>query len=166
MRATSGRVLAVVEQKAATPQQLAIREGNVGIYCPRADLFWRQVGELQPNNPAREYYLTDMVEILIRAGYKVDAYRAENPGELLGINNRVELALADRRFRERKVRELMLAGVTVEKPETVSVDDSVSIGMDTVIEPFAQILGKTTIGEACRIGACSIVRDSELADGV
>ena len=166
IRDAAGRVVAVVEQKAGAPEQLAIREVNVGIYCFRAGLFWKYIGELQPNNPAREYYLTDMVEILIRAGHPIDAYRAENPIELLGINNRVELALADRRFRERKVRELMLAGVTVEKPETVSVDDSVSIGMDTVIEPFAQILGKTTIGEACRIGACSIVRDSELADGV
>jgi bifunctional UDP-N-acetylglucosamine pyrophosphorylase/glucosamine-1-phosphate N-acetyltransferase len=166
IRDTSGRVLAVVEQKAGTSQQLAIREGNVGIYCFRADLFWKHVGELQPNNPAREYYLTDMVEILIRAGYKVDAYRAQNPGELLGINNRVELAAADRRFRERKVREMMLAGVTIEKPETVSIDDAVTIGIDTIIEPFEQILGNTKIGEGCRIGACSIVRDSELADDV
>lgn len=166
IRDTNGHVLAVVEQKAGTPQQLAIREGNVGIYCFRADLFWKHVGELQPNNPAREYYLTDMVDILIRAGYKIDTYRAENPSELLGINNRVELAAADRRFRERKVREMMLAGVTIEKPETVSIDDAVSIGIDTVIEPFAQILGNTKIGEGCRIGVCSIVRDSELADGV
>lgn len=166
IRDTSGRVLAVVEQKAGTPQQLAIREANVGIYCFRADLFWKHVGELQPNNPAREYYLTDMVEILIRARYKIDAYRVGNPSELLGINNRVELAAADRRFRERKARELMLAGVTIEKPETVSIDDAVSIGIDTVIGPFVQILGNTRIGEGCRIGACSIVRDSELADGV
>jgi len=107
-----------------------------------------------------------MVEILIRAGHTIDAYRAENPVALLGINNRVELAAADRTFRERKVRELMLAGVTIEKPETVTVDDAVAIGIDTVVEPFAQILGNTRIGEGCRIGACSIVRNSELADGV
>jgi len=166
IRDSGGRVLAVVEQKAGTPEQLAIREANVGIYCFQAGPFWKHIDELRPDNPAREYYLTDMVEILIRAGHTVDAYRAGNPEALLGINNRVELAAADRTFRERKVRELMLAGVTVEKPETVSVDDTVAIGMDTVIEPFAQILGKTKIGEACRIGACSIVSDSELADGV
>ena len=166
IRDAAGRVIAVVEQKAGTPEQLAIREGNVGIYCFRADLFWKHVDELRPNNPAREYYLTDMVEILIRAGHSIGAYRAENPIELLGINNRLELAAADRTFRRRKVRALMLGGVTVEKPETVSVDDAVSIGIDTVVEPFAQILGNTKIGEACRIGACSIVRDSELADGV
>src|SRR5579864_1993520 len=166
IRDATGRVLGVVEQKAGTPEQLAIREANVGIYCYRADLFWKHVDEIKPDNPAREYYLTDMVEILRRAGHSIDAYRAENALELLGINNRVELAAADRAFRERKVRELMIGGVTVEKPETVTVDDAASIGMDTVIEPFAQILGNTRIGEGCRIGACSIVRDSELADEV
>jgi bifunctional UDP-N-acetylglucosamine pyrophosphorylase/glucosamine-1-phosphate N-acetyltransferase len=166
IRDGAGRVLAIVEQKAATPEQLAVREANIGIYCFRADLFWKHVDELRPNNPAREFYLTDMVEILIRAGHTIDAYRAESAVELLGINNRVELAGADRVFRERKVRELMLAGVTIEKPETVSVDDGVAIGIDTVVEPFAQVLGNTRIGEGCRIGACSIVRDSELGDGV
>ncbi|HVP49262.1 MAG TPA: bifunctional UDP-N-acetylglucosamine diphosphorylase/glucosamine-1-phosphate N-acetyltransferase GlmU [Bryobacteraceae bacterium] len=166
IRDAGGRVLAVVEQKAGTPEQLAIREANVGIYCFQAGPFWQHIGELRPDNPAREYYLTDMIEILIRAGHKIDVFRADNPAALLGINNRVELAAADRTFRERKVRELMLAGITVEKPETVSVDATVVIGMDTVIEPFAQILGKTKIGEACRIGACSIVRHSELADNV
>ncbi len=166
IRDASGSVRAIVEQKAATPEQLAVREANVGIYCFLARPFWKHIDELRPNNPAREYYLTDMIEILIRAGHTIDAHRAAHPMELLGINNRVELAAADRTFRDRKVGELMLAGVTVEKPETVSVDQSVSIGMDTVIEPFAQILGNTKIGEACRVGACSIVRDSELADDV
>jgi len=107
-----------------------------------------------------------MVEVLIRAGHTIDAFRAQNPSQLLGINNRIELAAADRAFRERKVRELMLAGVTVRKPETVTVDDTVLVGIDTVIEPFAQVLGRTVIGEGCHIGACAIVRDSQLADDV
>jgi len=166
IRDAAGTVRAIIEQKAATPEQLAVREANVGIYCFQAGPFWTHIDELQPNNPAREYYLTDMIEILIRAGHTIDAFRAGNPMELMGINNRVELAAADRTFRERKVRDLMLAGVTVEKPETVSVDHSVAIGIDTVIEPFVQILGNTKIGEACRVGACSIVRDSELGDCV
>ena len=92
--------------------------------------------------------------------------RSTTPREALGINNRAELAEVDAIFRERKARELMLAGVTIEKPETVTIDSDVEIGMDTIVEPFAQILGKTTIGENCRIGACSIVQDSELADEV
>jgi bifunctional UDP-N-acetylglucosamine pyrophosphorylase/glucosamine-1-phosphate N-acetyltransferase len=166
IRDDQGRVAAVVEQKAGTPQQLAIREANMGIYCYRADLFWKHVDEIRTDNPAHEYYLTDMVEILNRAGHYVEALEIDDEREALGINTRLELAEVDRLLRGRKVRELMLSGVTIEKPETVTVDAAVRIGMDTVIEPFAQILGRTTIGENCRVGACSIVKDSELADNV
>ena len=161
-----GHVSAVVEQKAATAEQLAVREANMGIYCYRADLFWKHVDELRPDNPAREYYLTDMVEILNRAGHQVEALEIEDASEALGINNRLELADADRLFRDRKLHDLMLAGVTIEKPETVTIDADVEIGLDTVVEPFAQILGQTTIGENCRIGSCAIVRDAQLADEV
>ncbi|HEY2845707.1 MAG TPA: DapH/DapD/GlmU-related protein, partial [Bryobacteraceae bacterium] len=86
--------------------------------------------------------------------------------ELLGINTRVELADADRVLRERKCRELMLAGVTIERPETVTVDAHVAVGADTVIEPFVRLLGSTRIGEECRVGAGAILESSVLADGV
>ena len=166
IRDAHGRVLRIVEQKAATAAELAIREANMGIYCFRADLFWRHAGEMRPDNPAREYYLTDMAEILTRAGHRVEAMQIVDAREALGINNRLELADVDRLFRERKLRELMLEGVTVEKPETVTVDCGVAIGIDTVIEPFAQIRGRTTIGENCRIGAGAIIEDSQIADDV
>ena len=166
LRDASGNVTGVVEQRAGTPEQLAIREANMGLYCYSAGSFWRHIGQLRPDNPAHEYYLTDMVEILHRAGHAVIPFRIDDAREVLGINDRVELAVVDGLLRERKARELMLGGVTIEKPETVTVDPDVTIGMDTVIEPFARILGRTTIGEKCRIGACSIVQDSELADQV
>ena len=166
IRGVDGRVLRIVEQKAATPDELAIREANMGIYCYRSDLFWKHVDEIRPDNPAGEYYLSDMVEILNRAGHYVQAVRIDDPAEALGINDRVELAQVDAILRQRKRRELMLGGVTIEQPETVVIDADVRIGMDTVIEPFAQVLGKTAIGADCRIGACSIIRDSDLADGV
>jgi bifunctional UDP-N-acetylglucosamine pyrophosphorylase / glucosamine-1-phosphate N-acetyltransferase len=166
VRADDGRIQAIVEQKTATPEQLRIREANMGIYCYRADLFWKYAGEICDDNPASEYYLTDMVEILRRSGHRVEGVLIEDAREALGINNRIELAEADRILRERKLRELMLAGVTIEKPETVSIDAEVCIGMDTIIGPFAQIRGRTRIGEDCRLGACSIIEDSELADAV
>jgi bifunctional UDP-N-acetylglucosamine pyrophosphorylase / glucosamine-1-phosphate N-acetyltransferase len=166
LRDESGAVQGVVEQKAATPAQLALREANMGIYCYRADLFWKHIGELRPDNPAREYYLTDMVEILLRAGHRIQAMVVEDAREALGINNRLELAEVDRILRRRKVRQLMLDGVTIRQPDTVTIDQDVRIGMDTVVEPFAQILGGTVVGENCRIGACSIVRDSRLGDDV
>jgi bifunctional UDP-N-acetylglucosamine pyrophosphorylase / glucosamine-1-phosphate N-acetyltransferase len=166
IRDARGNVAEIVEQKAATPEQLAIREANMGIYCFRADLFWQHAGELRTDNPANEYYLTDMAAIFNRAGHSVEAMRIDDAREALGINNRVELAEVDRLLRDRKLREVMLGGVTVVKPETVTIDAAVEIGMDTVIEPFAQILGRTRIGENCHVGASSIITDSELADDV
>jgi len=166
LRDARGGVAEIVEQKAATPEQLAIREANMGIYCFRADLFWKHVDELGTGNPAHEYYLTDMAAIFNRAGHAVEAMLIDDAREALGINNRLELAEVDRLLRDRKVREVMLSGVTVEKPETVTIDAGVEIGIDTVIEPFAQILGRTRIGENCRIGTAAIVSDCELADDV
>jgi bifunctional UDP-N-acetylglucosamine pyrophosphorylase/glucosamine-1-phosphate N-acetyltransferase len=161
-----GEVQAIVEHKAATPEQLSIQFINSGIYCFRADLLWKYLVEIRPDNPAHEYYLTDIVEILNRAGHKVQAMEVPDAKELLGINTRVDLAEVDQIFRERKTRELMLAGVTIEKPETVTIDGAVSIGPDSLIEPFAQILGSSEIGPDCRVGACSIIRNSTLAAGV
>jgi bifunctional UDP-N-acetylglucosamine pyrophosphorylase/glucosamine-1-phosphate N-acetyltransferase len=166
IRDARGNVLDVVEQKSATPEQLAIREANMGIYCFRADLFWKHVQEIRPDNPAQEYYLTDMPAILTRAGHTVEAMLIDDPGEALGINDRAQLAVVDAIFRERKRGTVMAAGVTLIKPETITIDSAVEIGMDTIVEPFAQLLGNTTVGENCRIGACSIVQDSALSDDV
>jgi bifunctional UDP-N-acetylglucosamine pyrophosphorylase/glucosamine-1-phosphate N-acetyltransferase len=166
IRDPQGNVRAIVEQKAASPEQLAVQEINAGMYCFRSDLFWKHAGEIKPDNPAKEYYLTDMVEILIRAGHFLQPHFIADSAELLGINTRVELAAVDRIFRDRTVRELMLSGVTIERPETVTIDPSVKIGIDTIVEPFSRILGRTVIGENCRIGAYSIVSDCQLADEV
>jgi len=166
VRGADDGIEAIVEQKAATPEQLAIREVNPAIYCLRADLLWKHIGEIQPDNPAGEYYLTDIVAIFRRAGYRIDTVFHSEAQELLGINTRIELAQADRALRERTAARLMLDGVTIEKPETVTIDAGVRVGRDSVVEPFAQILGSTLIGEECRIGACSIVQDSVLGDRV
>jgi len=110
IRDTLDHVAEIVEQKAANPQQLAIREANMGIYCYRADLFWKYVDEIRPDNPAHEYYLTDMVAILDRAGFYVEAMQISSADEALGINDRVDLAHVDRILRHRKSRELMIGG--------------------------------------------------------
>ena len=166
IRDSHGRVREVVEQMAGTPEQLAVREANMGIYCYRAAAFWKHIDEIQPNSASQEYYLTDLVEVFNRNGLTVEAMVLEDAREALGINNRVELAQVDTILRTRKVRELMLSGVTIEKPETVTIDSGVCIGIDTIVGPFAQILGNTTIGEDCRIGASTVLRDCELGAGV
>jgi len=166
IRDAAGNVQEIVEHKVCTAEQLLVREINSGIFCFDAGLFWKHTGEIRPDNAAREYYLTDMVSILIRAGHRVAAMKLGDPSELLGINNRVELAAADRIIRDRKIHQLLIDGVTIVKPETVTIDSQVRIGIDTVIGPFAQILGGSVIGENVRIGACSIVDSSVLGDDV
>jgi bifunctional UDP-N-acetylglucosamine pyrophosphorylase/glucosamine-1-phosphate N-acetyltransferase len=166
IRDSLGGVKGIVEQKAATPEQLRIREINSGVYCFDAGAFWKYIHEIRPDNPAREYYLTDMIAILLSAGKRIVASKVADSSELLGINNRLELAAADRILRESKVRQLMLNGVTIEKPDTVTIDADVRIGMDTVIGPFVQITGDTVIGEDCSIGACSIIQSSIVGDHV
>ncbi len=166
IRGGDGSVCAIVEQRSATPEQLSIREINSGIYCFQAGLLWRYLCEITPDNAAGEYYLTDIVEIFRRAGRRVSPLLIEDSSELLGINTRIDLAQVDALFRMRKARELMLEGVTIEKPETVVIDAAVSAGRDTIIEAFARLLGNTRIGANCRIGAFSLLRDATIADGV
>jgi bifunctional UDP-N-acetylglucosamine pyrophosphorylase / glucosamine-1-phosphate N-acetyltransferase len=165
LRGPRGEVESIIEQKDGTPVQLAIRESNMGIYCYQAPLFWKHLNEIGCDNPAGEYYLTTVVERLNQSGNRVQALRIEDGREALGINNRVELAEADAILRGRKARELMLSGVTIERPETVTIDAGVTVGMDTIIEPFARILGNTEIGADCRIGSSSIIVDSKIGDG-
>jgi bifunctional UDP-N-acetylglucosamine pyrophosphorylase/glucosamine-1-phosphate N-acetyltransferase len=166
VRNAQGNIAAIVEQKVATPEQQKIREINPGVYCFQAGSFWRHIGEVTANNPANEYYLTDMVEILTGHGHPVRPVLIADDTELLGINTRVELAVADKILRTRKVKELMLAGVTIESPETVTIDADVEVGSDTVIEANVHLRGRTRVGSECRIGTGSVFRDCEIADRV
>jgi bifunctional UDP-N-acetylglucosamine pyrophosphorylase / glucosamine-1-phosphate N-acetyltransferase len=124
------------------------------------------VDKIQDNNPAGEYYLTDMVEILTRHGYPVAPFAVADPTELLGINTRIELAVADKILRTRKVNELMLSGVTIETPETVTIDADVEIGQDSIVEANVQLRGHTVIGSNCRIGTGAVLRHCQIGDGV
>jgi bifunctional UDP-N-acetylglucosamine pyrophosphorylase / glucosamine-1-phosphate N-acetyltransferase len=166
VRDERGLIAAIVEQKVATPEQQKIREINPGVYCFNARPFWQHIYEIQATNPAREYYLTDMVEILTRHGHPIAPLMVEDNTELLGINTRVELAAADRILRARKATELMLSGVTIENPDTVTIDADVEIGPDSIVEANVQLRGRTRIGSDCRIGTGSVLRDCEIADGV
>ncbi|MGD0577406.1 MAG: bifunctional UDP-N-acetylglucosamine diphosphorylase/glucosamine-1-phosphate N-acetyltransferase GlmU [Bryobacteraceae bacterium] len=160
----AGHVRSIVEEKAASAEQKQIREINSGLYCFEAALLWKHLAALQPNPASGEIYLTDIVAALRGSGHATAACVVDDPGEILGINTRVELAEADRILRQRKARELMLAGVTIERPETVSIDKHVVVGADTIVGPFAQLLGRTRIGAECRIGAGAILRNAVLGD--
>jgi bifunctional UDP-N-acetylglucosamine pyrophosphorylase/glucosamine-1-phosphate N-acetyltransferase len=165
IRNENGLIEAIVEQKAATKEQLRIREINPGVYSFSGAEFWRHIDELNTDNAAGEYYLTDMVGILTRHGHAIAPLLVEDESELLGINTRVELSVSDRILRARKAEQLMLAGVTIERPESVMIDSGVEVGVDTTIEANVQLRGKTRIGAGCRIGTGSVLRDCEVGAG-
>lgn len=166
VRGPDGGVEAIVEFKAANEAQRAIREINSGIYCFYAPLLWEHIDAITTNNPAGEFYLTDIVEIFRSYGHRVDGQIMADSSELLGVNTRVELAEIDRLFRARKAMQLMLDGVTIERPESVAIDLDVEIAADSIVEPNTRILGRTRIGADTRIGAGSIIANATIGAGV
>ncbi len=166
VRGANDSITAIVEHKSASPQQLQIWEINAGIYCFQTRPLFTELERLAPDPITQEYYLTDVVGLLHSRGLTVNAYKAPDPAEVTGVNTRVELAAVDQLLRERKACTLMLSGVTLLQPASILIDPDVEVGDDTVIEPGVSLLGRTRIGENCRIGAHSILTDSELADGV
>ena len=162
----SAEVQAIVEEKSASPAQKKIREINAGFYVFAVPQLFSHIQKLSTANPHGEYYLTDMAEVLRKARERVVAWKTENSAEVLGANTRVELSFIDYQMRMRKCHELMAEGVTIFYPATCVIDNDVEIAPDTVIEPFVQILGRTRVGTACRIRSYSVIRDSEIADGV
>jgi bifunctional UDP-N-acetylglucosamine pyrophosphorylase/glucosamine-1-phosphate N-acetyltransferase len=159
-------VQAIVEEKSATAQQRNIREINSGFYAFDAPALYKHIDGLSAKNPHGEYYLTDMAEVFHRAHKKVVAIKTEDAGEVLGSNTRAEMMMLDARLRLAKCRELLDAGVTIFYPHTCVIDSDVEVGPDTVIEPFVQLIGKTTIGEDCRIRSYSVIGNSTLGNRV
>jgi len=159
-------VAAIVEQKALDAAQEDLREINSGIYAFRRDALFAHIGQLNADNPHQELYLTDMARILHDAGERVVAIRAAQPEEVLGANTIAEMMKLDRELRLAHAHRLMAAGVTILQPETVMIDAGVEVGPDTVIEPFAQLLGETRVGSDCRIRSYSVLENSTVGDHV
>jgi bifunctional UDP-N-acetylglucosamine pyrophosphorylase / glucosamine-1-phosphate N-acetyltransferase len=166
VRDAEGRVEAIVEEMAATPEQRSIREVNSSIYCFTLGSLWPALNVLRPNNAHRELYLTDAIALLRQRNERVLAQVAEDAEEILGCNTRASLADVDRIFRARKAAELMDAGATIYLPETVVIDPDVTAGPDTVIEPCVQLLAGTRIGARCKIQTGSVLHDVRVDDDV
>ena len=162
----SDEVEQIVEEKQTTAAQKKITEINAGIYAFDVKKLLGNLDKLRTDNPHGEYYLTDVAAILNRAGEKVIACKTADAHEVAGANTRAEMAQLDREMRARKCAELMAAGVTIFQPETCLIDAGVSVGADTTIEPFVQLLGTTQVGSDCRIRSYSVITDCEVGDGV
>jgi len=155
-----------VEESKATPAERELREINSGIYVFAAKPLYRDIDRLSTNNPHKEYYLTDMAALLVKAGERVVATPASDAHEVLGSNTRAEMVALDARLRAWKCSELMQQGVTIYYPHTCVIDMEVEIGADTVIEPYVQLLGRTRLGADCRVQSYSVISDAEIGDGV
>ena len=164
VRDAQGRVLAIVEEKSASPEQRAIREVNSSIYCFTLAKLWPVLSALRPENAHRELYLTDAVALLRERSEPVLAQIAADPREILGCNTRVHLAEVDRIFRARKAAEIMDSGATIYLPETVLIDPGVTVGPDTLIDPGVQLLGDTRIGARCTIRTGCVLHDTRVDD--
>jgi len=166
IRNAGGGVTGIVEQKDASPEQLAIGEINTGIYCFEAGPLFAALAGLTCSNAQQEYYLTDVLAILAGNGQKVGAVQTGDFLETLGINSRVQLSEAETILWRRKLLELMEGGVTVMDPASTFVDAGVIIGRDTVLYPFTWLEGNTVIGESCSIGPNTRIADSAIGDDV
>jgi bifunctional UDP-N-acetylglucosamine pyrophosphorylase/glucosamine-1-phosphate N-acetyltransferase len=163
VRDERGRVVAIIEEKDASSQQRAITEINTSVYCISTDWLWEHLPHIQRSPISGEYYLVDLVQMAARQGYTIPSVSAPLD-EVMGINDRVQLAQAERLMRQRILERLMLSGVTITDPASTFIEASVQIGQDTVIQPFTTISGTTTIGSDCVIGPQSVIRDSQIGD--
>jgi bifunctional UDP-N-acetylglucosamine pyrophosphorylase / glucosamine-1-phosphate N-acetyltransferase len=164
IRDASGRVQRNVEELDATPDERKVREiwsGTILLYGP---WLWPSLGRL-PLSPKGEYYLPDLVNLARGDGLSVQAVLADDEEEVLGINDRAQLARATAVLRRRKIDELMRAGVTIVDPQNTYIDPEVEIEPDTVIEAGCHLRGLTHIGPDCEIGPNSYVLDSEIGRG-
>ena len=159
-------VTAIIEQKALRPDQLSSPEINSGIYCFDTEALFYRLSMLSTENPHGEFQLTDIAAMLVADGRRVVALQAESADEVLGANTIAEMMHLDQSLRARATRRLMAEGVTIFRPDTCVIDGEVTVGADTVIEPYVQILGATAIGSDCRIRSYSVIQNSTLADRV
>jgi bifunctional UDP-N-acetylglucosamine pyrophosphorylase/glucosamine-1-phosphate N-acetyltransferase len=170
LRDAGGAVTGVVEERDATPAQRRLREVGAGMY-----VFRRQaldgLAALRPDNDQGEYYLPDLVPLVLAGGGRVATAEAPEE-EARGVNDRVELAAAGTVLRRRLLERLMLAGVTVTDPATTYVDADVEVGQDTVLAPLTFLEAGTRVGARCRLGpnvrlvGCSVGDDATVTQAV
>jgi len=164
VRDPKGRVTRIVEQKDADPEEQEIREINSGIYCMDSDFLFNNIRGIGNDNAQGEYYLTDLLAIAVRKGLTCLALPTGDADEIMGVNDRVQLAEAARILRRRINRDHMLNGVTMIDPDQTYIDKGVTIGADTTIHPGCLIGGRTVIGCGCEIEAGVSITDCRIGD--
>ncbi|NIM03606.1 bifunctional UDP-N-acetylglucosamine diphosphorylase/glucosamine-1-phosphate N-acetyltransferase GlmU [bacterium] len=162
----NGKEIRIVEERDATPDERRINTVNAGVYCFRAEDLFKAIDKIRPDNRKKEYYLTDTVKILRDMGKKVRMVTTKDSSEVEGVNNRKQLVSVQKYVNMKNLERLLLAGVTIVDPSSTFVDSTVKIGRDTVIYPGSTILGKTKIGENCKLGPHAFIENCQIEKGV
>jgi bifunctional UDP-N-acetylglucosamine pyrophosphorylase / glucosamine-1-phosphate N-acetyltransferase len=161
-----GKVVSIVEEKDATPEQKKIKEINAGIYCVNSDFLFTTLQKVGTDNSQGEVYLTDIVSIATGNNCPVEKYITSYPQDVLGVNSRVELAEAHQELKKRRNRQLMLAGVTMHDPATTSIAPDVQICQDVILYPGVHITGHSVIAANCTLESGAILKDAVLGEDV
>jgi len=163
LRKEDGYVQAIVEEAVATPDQLQIKELNVGAYCFNANWLWRALDKVRVS-PKGEFFLTDTISIAVQDGLTVKPVVLSDLNETIGVNTRIHLSEAESAMRDRINRMHMLAGVTLIDPGTTYIDAGISIGKDSTIWPNTFLRGNTQVGRNSEIGPGAIITDTKIGD--
>ena len=162
----NGSVVAIVEQKDANPEQLKIKEINTGVMVASGASFKKWLAQLNNNNAQGEYYITDVIAMANRDGYKVEAVQAADLMEVEGANNRLQLAALERYYQKTQAEKLLLAGVSIIDPARFDLRGSVTHGKDVEIDVNVILEGEIKLGHRVKIGAGSVLKNCEIGDDV
>lgn len=165
VRGKEGRVVRIVEQQDASDEELAIDEVNTSVYCFRRSVLAPALRRIEPDNAQGEYYLTDVIEVLSGAGYAVESVLVDDPIETAGVNDRLQLAVAEAELRRRTNERLLRSGVTMLDPTNTFVDTTVRVGQDVTLFPGTLLQGDTTIGDGTEIGPNTRLDDCQVGSG-
>ncbi|MGX3020463.1 bifunctional UDP-N-acetylglucosamine diphosphorylase/glucosamine-1-phosphate N-acetyltransferase GlmU [Ursidibacter sp. B-7004-1] len=162
----NGSVVAIVEQKDANPEQLKIQEINTGVMVASGASFKKWLAQLNNNNAQGEYYITDVIAMANRDGFKVQAVQATDLMEVEGANNRLQLAALERYYQKTQAEKLLLAGVTIVDPQRFDLRGTVSYGKDVYIDVNVVLEGEIKLGDRVKIGVGSVLKNCEIGDDV
>lgn len=166
IRGDEQTIQAIVEEKDCNPQQREIDEVNTGVMAVRNDLLREYLPQIQNNNAQQEYYLTDLIALLAQAGHRFCAVAVEDVDEVMGINDRKQLAQAEVVYRARQANRLLEAGVTLLDPSRIDIQGELVVGQDVLIEPNVMFKGKVSLGNRVVIETGCVLSDCEIGDDV
>ena len=164
LRDGAGRVTRIVEEKDASAAQRWVDEVNTGLMACSADQMRRWLKNVGNQNAQKEYYLTDVIAMAVADGVKVEGVLAEDHNETRGINDKQQLAQAEKALRKRTAIELMLAGLTLRDPRRFDLRGQLEFGRDTVIDVNCVLEGRVKLGDRVKIGPQVLIRDCEIGD--